>query len=157
MMHCLCSVLLVACSDSDNNKNIAAVLHDANGNSVQLSQLKGKWVIVNYWASWCEACIKEIPELNKFNETHEQDVVIYGVDFDQPALDDLKQAIEKAGITFPVLTQDPSVVWNLGDVSVLPTTFIIDPQGKVVRKILGSSTQTTLMKALRDAKFVSVK
>jgi peroxiredoxin len=144
---CVLSVMLIACSDKNDG-----VFHDVQGNLVKLSQLQGKWVIVNYWAAWCEGCIKEIPELNDFNKARGDDVVIYGINFDQPDLDALKQSIEKAHIKFPVLTQDPGVAWHLDDVSVLPTTFIINPKGKVVQKILGTSTQASLSAALKKAK-----
>jgi thiol-disulfide isomerase/thioredoxin len=148
---CVLTAALVSCSDNTSNKN-STDFQDTNGHAVTLALLKGKWVIVNYWAAWCESCIKEIPELNRFDKAHGNDVVMVGVNFDQLPVDTLQKAIKTAGIAFPVLTQDPGAVWHLGDVSVLPTTFIINPKGVVARKIIGGSTQSSLSAALTEAK-----
>jgi thiol-disulfide isomerase/thioredoxin len=142
---CLLTVLLMSCTDKDNQS-----FHDTEGKTVQLSSLKGKWVIVNYWASWCDNCIKEIPELNHFNKNHLKDAVIVGVNFNQLPLDMLKKAIETAKISFPVLTEDPGKAWRLDDVSVLPTTFILNPQGKLVKVVLGGSTEKSLTAILQQ-------
>jgi thiol-disulfide isomerase/thioredoxin len=129
----------------------APTVRDTEGNAVTRVSTQGKWVIVNYWATWCDSCIQEIPELDQFNATRPANVLLYGVNFDQLALPALKTAMAVAKITFPVLTADPSMLWQLSDVTVLPTTFIINPQGKIVRKILGVSTQASLAAALKEA------
>jgi peroxiredoxin len=148
---CLLAIVLVSCSDNPSNKGTTD-FQDTEGHAVTLDSLKGKWVIVNYWAAWCEGCIKEIPALNRFDKAHGDDVVMVGVNFDQPPVDVLQKTIKTAGIAFPVLTQDPGTVWHLGDITVLPTTFIINPKGVVVRKIIGTSTQSSLSAALTEAK-----
>jgi peroxiredoxin len=147
----LLAIVLISCSDNTSTKT-SGNFQDTDGHAVTLDLLKGKWVVVNYWAAWCEGCIKEIPELNRFDKALGSDVVMVGVNFDQPPVDVLQKAIKTAAIAFPVLTQDPGTVWHLGDVSVLPTTFIINPKGIVVRKIIGTSTQSSLSAALAEAK-----
>ncbi len=146
LFFCLLSVLLISCSP-DTSKQ---VFQDASGKTVQLAGLYGKWVIVNYWALWCDGCLKEIPELNHFYQTRSNDVVMYGVNFDQLPPDMLPKAIKTAQIAFPVLTTSPSVAWHLDDVSVLPTTFILNPQGKVVKVIVGTSTAKSLQAVLQQ-------
>jgi peroxiredoxin len=150
-LFCALVVVLVSCSDNTSHKT-STDFQDTDGHAVTLDLLKGKWVVVNYWAAWCEGCIKEIPELNRLDKAHGDDVVMVGVNFDQPPVDALQKAIKTAGITFPVLTQDPGTAWHLGDISVLPTTFIINPKGVMVRKIIGTSTQSSLSAALAEAK-----
>jgi thiol-disulfide isomerase/thioredoxin len=116
-----------------------AVFQDSQHNSVSLATLSGKWVIVSYWASWCGACAEETPQLNHLYETNRQDdVVMYGVDFDQQSPEDTIAAAQKMEIKYPVLFGDPRIAWSLGAVTLLPTTFIINPEGKVVERILGS-------------------
>jgi peroxiredoxin len=122
-----------------------SVLHDAKGNSIQVSSLKGKWVIINYWAAWCESCVKEIPELNHFYQ-HNQDknIVLYGVNYDHMPMSDLELAMHKTQIAFPVILDDPAQTWKLDSIDALPVTFIIDPKGHVVKKILGGNTEKSL-------------
>lgn len=142
----ICSVLLSA------HAYAATMLHDANGNTFSTDSLKGKWVIINYWADWCDICIKEIPELNKFYRHNAgKNVVIYGVNYDQLQGDDLRDAIKRSKIAFPSLLDDPRSVWSLrGNLDVLPTTFIIDPNGRMVKMIIGASTEQSLRQALNE-------
>jgi len=138
----LSSLMVINCTPQ------GSVLHDTKGNPIQVSALKGKWVIVNYWADWCDNCIEEIPELNRFYQ-HNQDknIVIYGVNYDRMPAADLQLAIDKTHIAFPTLLEDPSQTWPaLDGIDALPVTFIIDPKGKVVKKIVGGNTE----KSLRD-------
>jgi thiol-disulfide isomerase/thioredoxin len=70
----LCSIFMLSCTEK------GSVLHDTKGNEIPLSTLKGKWVIINYWADWCESCTKEIPELNRFYQNNQdKNIVLYGV------------------------------------------------------------------------------
>lgn len=147
LMVCVLSIGVMSCSHGD------PVFHDTEGNAVQLHKLRGKWVVINYWAGWCSGCIKEIPELNHFDKVNrDKDVVLYGVNFDQLPLENLKDAMNRADIHFPVLVGDPNPVWHLGDVPVLPATFIINPKGKVVKAIYGSNSEESLLAVLKDLK-----
>jgi len=140
------TLAILSCS-----RNEATVLHDVNGNSINLSQQKGKWIVINYWAEWCDNCLKEIPELNKFYQnTKDKNIIFIGVNFDRLSDDALMEAINKTNIQFPVIKEDPSLIWNLSEVEVLPMTFIINPQGKVVREIPGTNTQESLLGIIND-------
>lgn len=131
--------------------NAGVVLHDSQGNTINSADLKGKWVIVNYWAGWCRGCVEETPELNHFYKTHlSKNLVMYGVNFDQLAADDLRHAIDKTKISYPVLVEDPAKIWKLDDVNVLPMTFIISPKGHVVKEIVGPSTEENLLTYLQE-------
>src|ERR1700730_4920453 len=89
--------------------------YDTEGHRVELSKLKGKWVIVNYWADWCQGCVAEIPELNHFYQHNmDKNIVLYGVNYDQLPLHDLKKSIKNINIEFPILTLDPEETWGLG-------------------------------------------
>jgi len=137
----LCSFLMLNVVKADE-----PAFYDTNGNTVQLSLLRGKWIVVNYWAIWCSACRQEIPELNQFyKKTKEMNVLFYGVDYDDLSLAQLKTAMESIDIHYPSLTSDPGSAWNLDNVDVIPTTFIINPEGRVVKVITGTTTEDDLV------------
>lgn len=112
---------------------------------------KNKWVILNYWADWCESCMAEMPELNHFYQNNKnKNVVMLGVNYDHLPLDLLKSSISKSNVLFPVITEDPTLVWNIGQIDIIPSTFIINPQGKIVEKIVGQSSETMLKQLICD-------
>lgn len=129
------------------------VFHDHLGNKVLTANWKGKWIIINYWASWCGNCLKEIPELNHFvAENHDKNIILYGVNYDQLAPENLSAAIKSANIKFPVLQEDPNALWNLGSIVAVPMTFIISPKGVVVKSIIGVNTKKSLVDTLESLK-----
>ena len=128
---------------------------DTNGQSYNSKDFKNKWVIINYWASWCDSCIDEVPELNKFYFNNKNsNIVILGVNYDHLRDPHLTNAIDKLGIRFPVLKQDPGKELRLGVVSVLPTTFVINPNGDIVKKIIGANTEQSLLKIVHNQMYV---
>jgi len=143
----LISSLFIACSNQDNT-----ILHDTRGQQVTAAQLKHHWVIINYWAPWCEACMEEVPELNRFYKgiQNSQQVVMYGVDFDHDPGDQLTEVVKQVHIDYPVLVEDPSEAWGLQSLTVVPTTFIINPQGKVVKMISGAVSEQSLLNLLQE-------
>lgn len=133
------SVIIVSCSQQQ------ASFRDNFGSKVNFSNLKGNWIIINYWANWCESCIKEIPELNKFYKNNKNKKVrIFGVNYDGLTGKKLEKSIRRFKIKYPVLLNDPDKVFDFGNIEVIPTTFIINPEGKVVKKLLGPQTAKTL-------------
>lgn len=137
--------ILIFCISMTSCADNSISLHDSDGRLLKMTFFKDKWVIINYWAEWCETCIEEIPELNKFYEHNiNKDVLMFGVNYDQPPRYELQQSVRKMGIAFPVLLEDPNVLWNLGEIAVIPMTFIINPKGKVVKRIIGLNTEESL-------------
>ncbi|MBT3565059.1 TlpA family protein disulfide reductase [Pseudomonadales bacterium] len=118
---------------------------DADGNGYSLSSLQGKYVFVNYWATWCAPCIKEIPELNKLSREHTDDLIILGVDFDQVKGEELKKEIAKMNITFPVFAIEPSKLLDVEIPRVLPTTYVFDREGKLKATLVGPQTEDSLL------------
>ncbi len=138
---CLTITLLTSCGETD--------YQDHQGNSGNFSDHQGKWMIINYWAIWCKPCIEEIPELNHFADKNSGKVVLFGVDYDGSQGEKLQQGINKLGISFPVLTADPATVLQYQRPSVLPTTLIFNPEGKLHRSLKGPQTEQTLLDALK--------
>lgn len=120
---------------------------DTDGNGYRYSDIQGKWQVINYWATWCAPCIREIPELIRLNENNDN-VVVFGVNFDAPEGEEITRQIEKMGITFPVYQKDPGVRLGIEMPEVLPTTVLIDPEGKIAGVLVGPQTEASLLTAM---------
>ncbi|MEE4293805.1 MAG: TlpA disulfide reductase family protein [Xanthomonadales bacterium] len=117
------------------------VLERLGEGSVSLSEHRGRWVVVNYWATWCAPCVKEMPELS---ELHSQrgDVVVLGLAFEDVDDADFYAFLEKTPVEFPILKVD---VYNppqpFGTPKVLPTTYVVDPAGIIQKVFMGPVTR----------------
>jgi len=123
-------------------------LKDVNGKDVSLSDYRGKWVIVNYWATWCPPCKEEIPELIQFHDEHKDDLaVVLGVDLEDIDVNSLREFVDDSMISYPVLIGEGSeYLSELGPVPGLPTTYMVSPEGHVVARQVGPVTAEALEK-----------
>jgi len=117
---------------------------------INLDQLRGQWVVINYWAQWCKPCIKEIPELNDLNQQYRR-VTVLGVNYDGATGQELEQQLQKLGITFTTLPGDPARQLGVPRPVVLPTTLILDPQGQLSATLVGPQTLESLAQATGQA------
>jgi len=116
-------------------------LPDMENKQHKLSDYRGKWVVVNYWATWCPPCLTEIPELVDFHEDHkDKDAVVIGVNFEDISIEGLKLFGEEYFMNYPVLRTKPSASSALGVIPGLPTTFLVSPDGEVVARQVGPVT-----------------
>ena len=116
-------------------------LTDVNGKPRSLSEFRGKWVIVNYWATWCPPCLDEIPDLVEFHEKHkDKDAVVLGINFEAVDPEYLQEFVDTHFMSYPVLSMEPVTVTPLGPVLGLPTTYIISPQGERIARQEGPIT-----------------
>lgn len=117
---------------------------DTEGDSHKLSQYKGKWVLVNFWATWCPPCRKEMPDLSDFHLEND-DAVVIGVNYEPGLKDDrLKKFIALYLVTFPITRVNDEIIEALGEPRGLPTSILINPQGNVAKKITGMVTERRL-------------
>jgi len=118
-------------------------LNDINGNPVTLSDYKGKLVFVNFWATWCPPCRAEIPAFVELIDKYgDQGFAILGISVDKPAdVEKIPSFMKKMKMNYPVLIASGDVVQNYGGISSIPTTFVINKEGKVLGRIVGSRSQ----------------
>ncbi len=135
----LLSLLCVTAASAD------AMFEDMNGKTTLFSDLQGKWVLINYWASWCKTCIEEIPQINHFYKNHKNnDLALFAVNYDALPLEKQQKLIRKLNILYPSLKEDPSMELELGDIRGLPATFIFNPQGQLSMTLYGGQTVKSL-------------
>jgi thiol-disulfide isomerase/thioredoxin len=128
-------------------------LTDLEGKPHSLQQYKGKWLIVNYWATWCSTCMKEIPDLIAFHENIKtEDVMVIGINFEIIELSELKEFVDKNKIPYKILQGETTPVTPIGRVPALPTTYIIDPSGKTVAGDVGIVPKEYLEKYIKQRK-----
>jgi thiol-disulfide isomerase/thioredoxin len=120
-------------------------LRGIDGKAYRLSDYRGKWVVVNYWATWCPPCREEIPELIDFHERHKnKDAVVLGVNYEDKGATELKSFVDDFLISYPILMGEPGSGQNVGPIPGLPTTYVISPKGEVVARQVGPLTAEML-------------
>nr|HAT8713831.1 redoxin domain-containing protein [Legionella jordanis] len=120
------------------------ILTTLDGQKIPFSSLKGKWVFINYWASWCQPCLDEIHALNRFYEHQKKDVALFAVNFDMLAAEEQLQLIKKHRINYPSLQNDPAQVLHLKNIPGVPATFVFNPEGKLSQTLFGPQTLLSL-------------
>ncbi len=142
----LCVAIMgsMACADS----SVADLaLPDLEGKNRSLSEYRGRWVVVNYWATWCPPCREELPELEVFH-TNREDAMVIGVNKEDISSERLQTFIEEQFLSYPILREPSSSRSTLGTIPGLPTTIIIDPEGRAIARKVGPVTAELLNTAI---------
>ncbi|WP_078120780.1 TlpA family protein disulfide reductase [Thiosocius teredinicola] len=119
-----------------------------DGKTYSLSDYRGKWVLVNYWATWCPPCLEELPELEVFHSNAEGKAVVLGVNMEEIDEKSLREFVDEQFLSFPILvaTARPSRDQLIGPIEGLPTSYLITPEGEVVARQVGQITAEALRK-----------
>ena len=121
------------------------VLKDADGRTVELAKLKGKVVLVNFWATWCGPCRKEMPDfVEVYKQQKANGLEIIGVSLDEEGWDVVRPFLKQYKINFPVVIGDGKLANAYGGIQFLPTSFLIDRNGFIVDKHIGMLPKETL-------------
>jgi peroxiredoxin len=124
-------------------------LKDVEGKPVSFSQFKGKVVVLDFWATWCGPCRSEIPGYVKLQEKYKaKGLVIIGVSLDQEGPDVVKKFMADFHLNYQIVMGDDDVVQAFGGVDEIPTTFIIDREGRIRDKKVGAMKTADYEKVL---------
>lgn len=111
-------------------RQINLALTDIKGASHAVADYRGKWLVINVWATWCATCIQELPELVSFHRKHQaKDAVVLGIHYDPIATTELSAFAKKHRINFPVFSGVDATEAALGPVVGVPKTYLIAPDG----------------------------
>jgi cytochrome c biogenesis protein CcmG/thiol:disulfide interchange protein DsbE len=108
-----------------------------DGRRVSLADLKGKVVLVNFWATWCPPCRAEIPDLMELQARYKDKLVVLGMSEDDPPVDTVTKFVAAQKMTYPVAMSTPDVHKIFKGIVALPTTFVIGPDGTLQQKHVG--------------------
>lgn len=113
-------------------------LKDMDGKTVGSADFKGKVVILDFWATWCGPCRAEIPNFIALQKQYaKQGLVVIGASVDEGGADVVKPFARKLGINYPVVLADEKTQQAFGGIEAVPTTFIIDREGRIVKEHMG--------------------
>lgn len=123
-----------------------------DGKPFSLASQHGKWVIVNYWATWCVPCIKEMPDISAFVKNH-KNVTAIGLAFEDTDAKDIRAFVAKHPVVYPIAqvdVTDPPKAFE--EPKGLPTTYLIAPDGTVAKRFVGPVTEQSLGEAISKGK-----
>ncbi len=143
----LASILLItvtACSKPD--------AQDSHGKPISVSDYKGKWLVINYWANWCEPCLREMPDLNDLYKKNQKQIMVIGVNFDGLPNEQINSFAKKLNISFPLLKDFPIENYGIKSIATLPVTYLVSPNGKLVATLDGPQTKESLLKKIETIK-----
>ncbi len=117
-----------------------------DGQQHRLSDYRGKWVLVNYWATWCPPCREELPELEVFHSQSDGKAVVLGVNMESIRRERLKAFVDEQFLSYPILLAGPRPRKDqrLGPITGLPTSYLVSPRGEVVARQVGPLTADAL-------------
>ncbi len=122
-----------------------------DGLPVPAAALRGKAIVLNFWAPWCPPCKMEIPWLQELQREHRKDALVIGVVADPNQYRQAKQYMASNGVTYLIVQDSKSVDRIFGEMEGLPTTFYFAPDGKSVHVVSGLVSPTTMAQYLQEA------
>jgi thiol-disulfide isomerase/thioredoxin len=147
LMMVLIAMMLITAglqADAEYTEPVDFELQRLHGDKVSLSEYRGSWVVLNYWATWCAPCRKEIPELSALNDARD-DVIVLGLAYEDTELENFDEFLEEFQPSFEILLVDVYAPPEpFGAPKVLPTTIILNPAGYPIKTYLGPVTREAI-------------
>ena len=122
----------------------ALKISTVDGQMYDLASKRGHWVVVNFWATWCTPCLREMPDLDAF-DARRDDVEVLGLAYEEISADEMRGFLEKHPVSYPVAivdTYDPPADFETP--RGLPTTYLIAPDGRIAKTFMGPITSADL-------------
>jgi len=127
-------------------------MEDLSGAEHSLSQYAGKWVIVNYWATWCPPCLEEMPEfVALYDARKDKDVMVLGVVFDYENIQAVNDYVDDMLVSYPIVLGNDAITQSIGPAEVLPTTYLYNPKGQLVKVKHGLVSRAYLETVMRES------
>ncbi len=136
----LCIILLLSsCASATTTEAIPATdfnLQSLNGEQTQLADLRGRWVVINFWATWCAPCVEELPLLQQLAEQHPNALAVLAINMREDE-DAVRAFVEQHNLSLPVLLEpDDQMLLDYG-VQGLPLSIMVSPNGEVMQRHVG--------------------
>jgi cytochrome c biogenesis protein CcmG/thiol:disulfide interchange protein DsbE len=120
-----------------------------DGSTLDLAELRGKTVLLDFWATWCPPCRMAMPHLQALSQEYADQLVVVGIAMDQGGAGVVGPFVTKEQLSFEVVIMDANVIRDYGGISSIPTTFLIDPQGRIVNKWIGYQNKAVYEGAIK--------
>lgn len=117
---------------------------DTSGKTHTLAGYKGKWVLVNFWATWCPPCLEEIPDLIALHDNKQNNLVVLGIAVDYSNAKQVTDFADSMMISYPIVLGTSRVTNQIGPIQGLPTTYLYNPEGKMVAQQSGAITRESV-------------
>ena len=145
MRKCKLAVLLIIAGLLMSFQVQAFQFKDTTGKIHKLENYKGRWVLVNFWATWCPPCLKEIPDLIALYQDR-KDIMIIGVAMDFGDQQVVLDFVKSMSINYPTVLGSREIASQLDEVSILPSTYFYDPEGKPAARQVGIISRDSIEK-----------
>lgn len=137
---------LTAVAESPVKNQIVADIHfkDIKNKAHHLTEYRGKWLFINFWAGYCEICREEIPTLIRFQQSNKDKVTLLGVNYGGETHQEIKTAMARYRFNYDIIPGQDSISRIFNDVVATPTTIIISPEGRMIAKAIGEQSTEEL-------------
>jgi len=127
---------------------------DIQGKTHRLEDYQGKWVLVNFWATWCSPCLSEIPELSSLHSAHKnKDLAVIGIAVESGSSIKVSDFAQAHGINYPIVMGNRKITAQIGIVDALPISYLYNPTGKQVGRHAGEVTRVSIEAYIKNGKF----